>query len=58
MSPEDYANLTRVEANMNNLWGDIDKLESCGADCQALRAVIADSQNRIANMKKHFSPRS
>lgn len=58
MSPEDYANLTRVESNMNNLWQDIDKLESCGADCQALRAVIADSQNRIANMKKHFSPRS
>lgn len=57
LSPEDYSNLNRVERNLNTLFETIDKLESCGADCQALRAVIADSQHRISNMKKHFPPR-
>jgi bacterioferritin-associated ferredoxin len=57
LSRERYTELLAAERTFHDLLPDIDKLEQCGEDCQAMRQVVQEEMARIAKVKQFFAPK-
>lgn len=56
LNREDYNKLVQAERDLNALLAEFDKLEECGTDCQAYRELHKEYTDRIAAMRKNYSP--
>lgn len=56
LTQEEYNLLHQAEANLAQTFEWMDQLETCGADCRSLRAVVQNALMRTQNMKKNFPP--
>jgi hypothetical protein len=56
LSRERYAELLSAERLFHDLLPDLDNLEQCGEDCQAMRQVVQDEMKRIEKIKQFFAP--
>lgn len=50
----DYDALRAARRRLNDLVQKLDKAEACGADCQALRQIVAETDRQAANIELHF----
>jgi hypothetical protein len=56
LTPQQMGVLTKAQAALSDVLGQIDKLESCGQECQTLRDAVATTLQHAANLKANFSP--
>ena len=56
MSEKSYSNLISAERKLLDNLPEYDKLDECGADCSALRAMTQEYLDKIAKMKQYYAP--